>query len=555
MGTPRAVRNGVDRSVGDPAPRGRATDAPGTVAEAARRRAEDVVDYAADDNHFEDDGQGGGLRGRVMRSGFWSTGGYVVQNVVRLGSNLILSRLLLPDQFGLMVLVNIFMQGLQMFSDVGIGPSIIHNKRGKESGFLDTAYTIQVVRGLALFVVACGLAYPMAAVFETPELFWAIPVAGLSAIVLGFTHTALFTRNRDLDLSRITILQLIQQGLMAGGMIAWALLISADFWALLVPGIFANLAYVVGTHVWLGGDRRRFRLDRSAAGELFSYGRWIFFSTLLTFVANQADRLIFGKLFDLTLLGIYGIGLMIAVLPREMIGKLGTYVIFPTYSKVRDDPERFGKIYKQVRLTILAAGALVTSIFIGIGEPLIRFLYTEPWHAAGWMLQLLAIGAWFQIMQAPNQAVLLALGKPNWMAAANAVKAVSLVIGVLAGYAWGAAQVVDPQAADAWVYPFVGALGGVVISDLLHYAVSALAVRVQKLPGLSVDPLMTLCVAVTSGAAWWVTHLVSAAWLGLVLGLLTLMAVWLPIVFWQLHRQRISLRELTVSDLKRMVGR
>jgi O-antigen/teichoic acid export membrane protein len=101
---------------------------------------------------------------------------------LRLGSNIVLAWLLFPEAFGLMLLVNVFMQGLQMFSDIGIGPSIIQNKRGNDPDFLNTAWTIQAIRGFVLWFIACVLAWPIAWIFaHNDPLAWKlvllIPVA------------------------------------------------------------------------------------------------------------------------------------------------------------------------------------------------------------------------------------------------------------------------------------------------------------------------------------------------------------------------------------------
>src|SRR5205085_6387616 len=81
------------------------------------------------------------LRQRTLRGSVWTSSEYVANVVLRLGSNLVLARLLVPQMFGIMRIVNIFAQGLQMFSDVGIGPVIIQNPRGDEPAFLNTAWT------------------------------------------------------------------------------------------------------------------------------------------------------------------------------------------------------------------------------------------------------------------------------------------------------------------------------------------------------------------------------------------------------------------------------
>src|SRR5260370_35887988 len=78
----------------------------------------------------------------AIRGSVWTMGGYATGQLVRLGGNLVLTRLLFPAIFGEMALVFIFLQGLQMFSDVGTGPAIIPSSRGEEPDFLTTACTV-----------------------------------------------------------------------------------------------------------------------------------------------------------------------------------------------------------------------------------------------------------------------------------------------------------------------------------------------------------------------------------------------------------------------------
>ena len=86
---------------------------------------------------------------RFARGSSWAAINYVVSYSLRLGSNLVLWRLLYPDAFGLMAIVNTIMTGLAMFSDVGIAQTVVQNERGEEPDFLNTIWTLQVVRGLA----------------------------------------------------------------------------------------------------------------------------------------------------------------------------------------------------------------------------------------------------------------------------------------------------------------------------------------------------------------------------------------------------------------------
>src|SRR5436190_19575910 len=129
---------------------------------------------------------GESLRGRAIKSSVWMMIGWALGQVIRFGGNLILSRLLFPELFGLMALVNVFFQGLQMFSDVGIGPAIIQNKKGDEPRFVNTAWTIQCARGFVLTLVGCLLAWPIAKFYREPRLVWLFPLVAANAALAGF---------------------------------------------------------------------------------------------------------------------------------------------------------------------------------------------------------------------------------------------------------------------------------------------------------------------------------------------------------------------------------
>ena len=128
------------------------------------------------------------LKKRAINSGLWVTVGYGLQQVLRLGSNLILTRLLFPEAFGLMAIIQTVMIGLTMMSDIGIVPSIIHNKRGNEPEFLNTAWSLQVVQGVLIFFVVFLSAPFFAKFYNEAMLSQLLPVVGLSSLIAGFNR-------------------------------------------------------------------------------------------------------------------------------------------------------------------------------------------------------------------------------------------------------------------------------------------------------------------------------------------------------------------------------
>ncbi len=269
-------------------------------------------------------------RRRAARSGpSRATAG---EQVVRLASNLIVTRLLLAEYFGLMALVSVFLIGLQLFSDIGIGPALVQNKR-EDPGFVNTVWTIQVFRGLAL----CAIAFPLGSLFaefyDEPILTPLIRVSALTAAIRGFTSTSFYTQTRHLRLKGPVVVQFVAQLTGTIVMVGWAW-VTRSVWSLVTSGIVAALVMVVLSHVWLPGIRNRFHFERRAARSLFVFGSWIFLSTVATFAANQVDRLIFGKLTTMSMLGVYSIAVMLALAPTQALSTVSNRVLFPLYTRV-----------------------------------------------------------------------------------------------------------------------------------------------------------------------------------------------------------------------------
>lgn len=332
-----------------------------------------------------------GLFARVMRSSMWATFGYVTSQFVRLASNVILTRILFPDAFGLMALVSVCMTGLMMFSDIGIGPSIMRSQRGDDPNFLNTAWTLQVMRGLCLWLALCLLAWPVATFYDQPLLLPLLPVAGLTLLVAGFNPTRVETANRHLQLGRVVSLDLISQitGILATIGLAWA---TQSVWGLALGGVVGSAVKLVLMHAFLAGPSNSFHLDRADAHELVQFGKWIFLSTIFGFMLSQGDKAILGKYVDLETLGIYNIGYFLASFPLMLGGAITARILIPTYREIATESTFEGAR----RLRLMRAG--LTGAILGlqfamafVGVALVEFLYDPRYSAAGPIMVLISL--------------------------------------------------------------------------------------------------------------------------------------------------------------------
>ncbi len=432
----------------------------------------------------------------LKRGSFWVLAGYGGGQALRLGSNLVLWRLLYPEAFGLMALVNTFLQGLHMFSDVGIGPSIVQSPRGDEPEYLNTAWTIQVARSLVLFTIACVAARAVAHFYDAPPLATLIPLVALVTIISGFNSTRLVTAKRHVALGRATAIDLISQASGIAIVIPWAY-VTRDVMAFAVGAVASAIVKLALSHTFLPGVQNRFTWDRPSAHALLRFGRWVFLSTLLTFAVLQSDRLIFGKLVSLQTLGVYSIATVWATIPVTVVSQVASSVIFPLLSRVHNARGDFAGALKQTRTTWLVLAGWMVACLGATGPTLIRFLYDQRAKDAGWILQFLSVGTWFASLEMPNRMALLARGRPLWMSVDSSAKLVAMVALIPTGYLQ---------------FGFPGAVAGFAGAELFSYLASLVGLARAGVSGLLVNASLSALVLATTVAGdflrWPVRQLV-----------------------------------------------
>ncbi len=365
------------------------------------------------------------LMARVLRSTSWIILGYGGSQAIRLASNLILTRLLFPEAFGLMALISLVTVGLMLFSDVGIAPSIAQSKRGDDPDFLNTAWSIQVVRGAGLALIAALLAGPAAEFYDAPELQVYLPIAALTLLVAGFNPTRIETAHRHLLMGRLTVLDLSSQ------IIGIAVMIMLATWwqsvaALVVGGVVQALAKLALTSAFLPGQANRFRWEAAAVRELIGFGKWIFLSTVFWFFASQGDKAVLGKFLTLEGLGIYNIGYFLASFPLLLGTSVTGRVMIPVY---RDAKHETGKITRMR----YAMSAVVLSLLLvmALGGPwIVDLLYDARYAQAGGIVTLLGVALVPQVIGLSYDQAALAAGDSRRFFVVSATRAV-LQIGLL----------------------------------------------------------------------------------------------------------------------------
>lgn len=353
---------------------------------------------------------GDSVKKRTMRGSFWTILGFGGTNILRLGSNLILTRLLFPEAFGLMALVQVFTTGLLMFSDIGIRTSIIQHPRGDEPDFLNTAWTLQILRGVLLWLAACALALPASAIYDEPMLLHIMPIAGLTALIAGFETTKIATANRHMMLGRQTAAELCAQFCGITSMVVLAYLLQS-VWALVLGGLIGAAAKMVLLQLMLVGQNNRLCWDKETIRSVLGFGKFIFLSTVATFAVTQGDRAILGAYVPLAELGVYTVGMLLGTLPLFLARALSNKVVLPLY-RLKPPAESEANRHQIFRARrSLIAITLLPCLILGVfGISIINLLYDARYALAGPMVMLFSLGSIAPIVFTNYGGVLLAHG-------------------------------------------------------------------------------------------------------------------------------------------------
>lgn len=399
--------------------------------------------------------QGDTVKARSLRATLMSLIGVLGGNGLRLLSNLVLTRILFPEAFGVMALVQVFMYGLQMFSDLGINASVLQSKHGDDPKFLQTAWTLQVMRGVLLWFVSLAIAYPAATFYETPALVELIPVVALSVLISGFQPSRAMHAARHMRQGQITMIALVAQFISICVMLilAWWW---RSVWALAVGAVVNALVRTLLEYRLLDGVRDRFVLERSYVKNILGFGAFIFFSTIATFAVNMGGRAILGAHVSNAMLGIVSIGLLIGTLPELVITQVARRVLLPLYRMkppIESEENRLRLLRAQRLVTLGAVGASCVLAFAGIW--LIELLYDPRYALGGAVVVLIAMSSIPAYTVIGAQSVLLASGDSRRHFYLQALLAAAIIAFTIIGVRlWGVGGVLlAPGLAQLLVYP------------------------------------------------------------------------------------------------------
>jgi O-antigen/teichoic acid export membrane protein len=378
------------------------------------------------------------LKQRAIKASIWTIGSHVSSQGIRLATNLIMTRLLVPEMFGVMSIVTVVIVGLALFTDLGLTQSIIQNKRGDDPVFLNTVWSVQIIRGVIIWVVSVLISIALYeagevgflvsnTVYAYPLLPWIIPVVSLSVLFAAFEPTWTSTASRRLEQAKITMVELASQIASILVMLVWVFF-DKSIWALVAGSLSVSVVRNLIVYYVIPGASNKWELERDAVKEILHFGKWIFASSIVGFLFMNGDRLLLGGLITTQELGVYTIAFFIVSSISQITGRLFGNVAFPVLSEaVRSRPGQLIDVYYRFRFLFDIGLLFFAGFFFETGSLIIRILYDSRYVNAGHMLEILSLTLIAVRYNLADQCF-MAIGKPKLMTYLIVVRAVSLFV-------------------------------------------------------------------------------------------------------------------------------
>lgn len=334
----------------------------------------------------------------------------VLTNLLRAVSSIVLTRLLVPDAFGIAGIIGSIIFMFSMMSDLGFQAFVVRHPDGDKPRFLDTIWTMQVARSVILMLAVVLTAPAIATLLGKQELELVITVSALTFLIDGVASMTLLTALRHRLVLRLSLLEL--------GLLAFQIMLSIvlayfwrSYWAILVSGLIASASKSLLSYVVFPNSLRKFSLDRRYISDLWQFGRVVIGSSMVTMLLSQGDKLVLARLMPLDHFGFYMLAGSLAAAPKAFTTAYASRVLLPYYSQAwRDGMQDLqGLFYAKRRLPSMLYSFAVGGL-IGSAPLIVTILYDPRYFEAALYLQVLAISSLFALASAASTEALIATG-------------------------------------------------------------------------------------------------------------------------------------------------
>jgi O-antigen/teichoic acid export membrane protein len=349
------------------------------------------------------------LARKTTRGLFWVAFSNVLIKVINLMITVILARLLDPEHFGLVSLGLVVVNFFEIFRDMGIGTALIYKKDEVDKA-ANTAFFLFPVIAAVFYVISYFIAPLAAGFFNEPQVSTIIRALSLIFVIWSFGTLPSVLLDKNLDFKKKVIPQIIPK--IGYGITAISLAFNGfGVWSLVIGRLMLELLSVLS--IWpVVSWRPSYTFDRKTAIELLNYGKQVVGANILVFLISIIDVTFIGRILGVDDLGYYSIAFGIAGLLTSQVSTLMGNVMFPVYSKIKDQKATLKKAYLRTIKYVSFISIPATFGIFAVAWDFVKVVYGAKWLPAVAALQVLCFYGLNRSLLGTTEQLYLAAGKP-----------------------------------------------------------------------------------------------------------------------------------------------
>jgi O-antigen/teichoic acid export membrane protein len=466
------------------------------------------------------------LRKRALRGAAVLTVGQVFSQGLAFARNIIVARLISPEDVGIAATLAITLSLVELLADVSIDKLLIQAKDGDDPRLQASCHAALAVRGVVQSVLLFLLAWPIARFFDLPDLVWAFQCVAIGPLVRGFANLDVTRVQRELKFVPSAVSELLPQVAAFAAIVPLAIWLG-DWRAVLFATLMQASLYVVCTHT-LASRGYRWAWDGAAFRRIAIFGWPLMINGGLLFAINQGDRIAIGASYAKEDLALWANAMLLASAPLLVLGKVAVSMALPILAKCRDDRATFDSRYELCMQGLAWVAAIVAVPLILGGGAIMGLIFGPHYAAAGAFVGILATAQAIRVCRIGPTVAALAHGETTNAALGNAARLAGVAVAM-----WLAFN------ASPLLHVGVAALGG----EVLSFIVGAARLSQKGLLGMwqSLAPMVPAGLALGVSIAALKAGLVVDAWAVATAALGTLIAAAVLLVPFDRLRREPSL--------------
>lgn len=358
----------------------------------------------------------------------WNFTGLVIDYGLRTIVKLILARLLLPEDFGVLGFAILFTGMINIFSDLGMFAALVQRKDTELKPIdYDTAFWMGIAWGLFLALVLTFIITPISVnFFNEPLLKSILPALSISLILMPLYTIPVVKITRDMDFKRIVVPQNASQVASSAIAIAMAFM-GFGVWSLVFQRLL-GVVFLVIIHAITSTWRPQMRFSKVSFKNIFGFGIYTTGTSIFNYLTRNVDYLIIGKMLGAQSLGIYTLAYNVTYVIRGQIMNVTNKVFYPVYSKIQNDSVSIKRYYFKI---IKNNCIIIYPIMVGLillAKPLVLLGLGEKWVEAVIPIQFMAGAGLIHLLTSSNTILLRGIGKPKLEMILAIIKTIGITV-------------------------------------------------------------------------------------------------------------------------------